>query len=324
MGDIDKDGMYGVLAQFPKQIERAVKLGKKIKFEGEIDKIVVAGMGGSGVGGELLKNYLDLKIPVFVNKGYGLPNFVNSRTLVFVVSYSGNTEETVNAYRAALRKGCKIVCITSGGKLIELAEQQGKAVIKIKSGIQPRAALAYLFFPMLNVIHSCSLIDDPSKDVAGLVKVLRKDVFKEKGKELAKRLADKVPIIYASDRFKAVAYRWKTQINENAKVHAFTNTFSELNHNEMVGYTSLKGYYYVVIIKDESDLPQIRKRMMLTKEIIRKSGVDIIEIGITGGSLLTKMFSAIYIGDWTSYYLALEYETDPTPVDVIEGFKKKL
>jgi len=269
MGDIDKDGMYGVLAQFPKQIEIAVKLGKKIKFEGEIDKIVVAGMGGSGVGGELLKNYLDLKIPVFVNKGYGLPNFVNSRTLVFVVSYSGNTEETVNAYRAALRKGCKIVCITSGGKLIELAEQQGKAVIKIKSGIQPRAALAYLFFPMLNVIHSCSLIDDPSKDVAGLVKVLRKDIFKEKGKELAKRLADKVPIIYASDRFKAVAYRWKTQINENAKVHAFTNTFSELNHNEMVGYTSLKGYYYVVIIKDESDLPQIRKRMMLTKEIIR-------------------------------------------------------
>ena len=324
MGDIDKDGMYGVLAQFPKQIEIAVKLGKKIKFEGEIDKIVVAGMGGSGVGGELLKNYLDLKIPVFVNKGYGLPNFVNSRTLVFVVSYSGNTEETVNAYRAALRKGCKIVCITSGGKLIELAEQQGKAVIKIKSGIQPRAALAYLFFPMLNVLHSCGLIDDPIKDVAGLVKVLRKDVFKEKGKELAKRLADKVPIIYASDRFKAVAYRWKTQINENAKVHAFTNTFSELNHNEMVGYTSLKGYYYVVIIKDESDLPQIRKRMMLTKEIIRKSGVDIIEIGITGGSLLTKMFSAIYIGDWTSYYLALEYETDPTPVDVIEGFKKKL
>jgi glucose/mannose-6-phosphate isomerase len=324
MGDLDKEGMYGILAQFPKQIEGAAKLGKKIKFDEEIDKIVVAGMGGSGIGGELLKSYLDLKIPVFVNKGYGLPNFVNSRTLVFVISYSGNTEETINAYRGALRKGCKIVCITSGGKLIELAEKQGKAVIKIKVGIQPRAALAYLFFPMLNVLHNCGFIDSPEKDVANLVNVLKKDVFKDKGKQLAKRLADKVPLIYASDRFKAVAYRWKTQINENAKVHAFTHTFSELNHNELVGYTSLKGYYYVVIIKDEADLPQMRKRMMLTKEIIRKSGVDVIEIGITGGSLLTKMFSAIYIGDWTSYYLALEYKTDPTPVDLVENFKKKL
>ena len=161
-------------------------------------------------------------------------------------------------------------------------------------------------------------------DEGEVVKVLNNNSFKEKGKQLAKRLADKVPLIYASDRFKAVAYRWKTQINENAKVHAFTHTFSELNHNELVGYTSLKGYYYVVIIKDEADLPQMRKRMMLTKEIIRKSGVDVIEIGITGGSLLTKMFSAIYIGDWTSYYLALEYETDPTPVDLVENFKKKL
>jgi len=324
MGDeIDKEGMYEVLLSFPKQIEKAMKLGKKINIK-DVDKIVVAGMGGSGMGGEILKDYLELKIPIFVNKHYGLPEFVNSHTLVFVVSYSGNTEETISAYRAALRKGCKIVAITSGGKLEGLCEQQGKFCVKVPSGIQPRASLGYLFFPMLNVLSGSGLIDDQNEYVKGLVKVLKKEVFREKGKKLAKRMADKVPLIYASDRFKSVVYRWKCELNENAKVHAFYNIIPEMNHNEMVGFTSLKGYYYAVIIKDESDLPQVRKRMDLTKEIIRKSGVDVIEIGITGGCLLTKLFSAIYIGDWASYYLALEYETDPSPVDVIEEFKKRL
>ena len=144
------------------------------------------------------------------------------------------------------------------------------------------------------------------------------------GKDLADKLVDKIPLIYTSDRLKAVAIRWKSEFNENSKVQSFYNVFPELGHNEIVGYTNLKGNFYVIILKDDGDYIRVKKRMDITKAMIKKKGVYATEIGITGGSLLTRIFSAIYIGDWTSYYLALKYSTDPTPVDVIEELKNAL
>lgn len=312
------------LEKFPEHVNKATSLAEHVVIDGDIENIIISGMGGSGIAGDLIKDYLDIKIPICVCKDYSIPEFVNSKTLVFILSYSGDTEEVISSYRNALRKGCKIVCLASAGKLLGLAEKQGKISIKLPYGLQPRFALPYLFFPILKVLENSKIIRNQEVYFGDVIKSLTKSGYEQKGKELAKRFVDKIPLIYTSTQFKSVGYRWKCQINENAKVHAFCNVFSEINHNEMMGFTSLKGYYYVVIIRDELDSPQLRKRMALTKEIIRESGVDVIELGIKGGCLLTKLFSAVYIGDWTSYYLALAYGKDPNSVSLIEDFKEKL
>lgn len=313
-----------VLEKFPEHVNKATSLAEHIVIEEKVDNIIISGMGGSGIAGDLIKDYLDIKTPIHVCKDYSIPDFANSKTLVFILSYSGETEEAISSYRASLRKGCKIVCLASAGKLLGLAEKQGKFSIKLPYGLQPRFALPYMFFPILKVLENSEIIKNQEIYFGDVIKSLTREGYEQKGKELAKRFVDKIPLIYTSNRFKSVGYRWKCQINENAKVHAFCNVFSEINHNEMMGFTSLKGYYYVVIIRDEEDSPQIRKRMALTKEIIRESGVDVIELGIKGGCLLTKLFSAIYMGDWASYYLALAYGVDPNSVNLINNFKEKL
>ncbi len=320
----DKSSMIEVLESIPEQIGDAVKLAKDIKITEPIKKIMVAGMGGSGVSGDILKAYLKDKLDVTVNKDYFLPELVGKETLLFIVSYSGNTEETVSAYRTAQRKNMKIVVITTGGKLEELSKMSKTPCIIIPKGFQPRAALAYLFFPMLTVLYNSHFIDNPEADIKNTVKALKNPKFKERAQDLAENLVEKVPLIYASEKMGVVAYRWKTQFNENAKIHAFYHLFPELDHNELVGYGNIKAGYHVIIIKDDDDYVRVKKRMDITKRLISEAGINVTELVIKGECFLTKMFSAIYLGDLTSYYLALKYGTDPTPVDVIEKLKKDL
>ena len=322
---IDKEDMYGVLKNFPKQMQEAAKLGKDVKITDKIDNIIITGMGGSALPGEILKSFFySTSIPIFVNKGYTLPEFTNMRSLVFVISYSGNTEETIYAYRNALRKGARIVAISSGGKLEELSTKQRQIFIKVPSGIQPRSGYAYLFFPILNVLMNSKIIGDVSHEIEMTMNILKKPIFEERAKEIARKLEGKIPLIYSSDRMFAVAYKWKINFNENSKVHAFCNMFPELNHNEMVGYTTIEGDYHVILVKDEDDRMRVKKRFEITKDIIKKKGIPVTEIMLKGSSTLTKIFSAIYIGDWASYYLALKYKVDPTPVKAVEDFKKRL
>ncbi|MBU0666175.1 MAG: bifunctional phosphoglucose/phosphomannose isomerase [Nanoarchaeota archaeon] len=321
----DTDDMKGAIKDFPKQIKEAYSLGKDVDFQGEINRIVVAGMGGSAIAGDILKSYLSFeKINVDVSRSYDLPIHVDEKTLVFISSYSGNTEETISAYRAALRNDCKIVAITSGGKVKEFAEKNRHKLILIPSGIQPRAALAYSFFPIVKVLENLRIVSNKQADVERLIKAVSKDIYEETGIKLSEKLVDKTPIIYSSELFAPVAYRWKTQLNENAKTMAFYHLFSELNHNELEGYKNRKGDFHVINLKVDVDNRRILKRMDVTKEILRREGVDVTDIAVKGDTFLTKLFSAIYMGDWTSYYLALRYKTNPSSVSVIEDFKKKL
>jgi len=323
--DIDTRDMYTILEKFPNQIATAMKLGENIKITEVIDKIVITGMGGSALAGDILQTYLkDEKIPIFVNKDYFLPDFINSRTLVFVISYSGNTEETITAYRNALRKGCKIVVITSGGKLEMLARKQGIDFVLVQKGLPPRLALGYLFFPIVVILQNSKLIADRTHEILRLIEILKKPIFKDKGKDLAKKLDGKIPLIYTSERLKIIGYKWKINFNENTKIHSFCNVFPELDHNEINGFVNLKANYYVIIFKDEHDYMKLRKQIEITKNLIKKKNVSVTEIALTGSSLLTKIFSSIYIGDWCSYFLALKYKVDPTPVKIIEELKKQL
>ena len=318
---LDSQNMLQVIKDFPKQCREALGLPKGISASGEINNIVIAGMGGSAMGGDLLKIYLsNTNIPVYVNRDYKVPNFVDENSLVFAVSYSGNTEETLSALNAAKEKKAQIIGITSGGKLSEECEK----VVNIPSGLQPRAALGYLFFPMLGILHNTNIIrvkNDELNEMMGILKQTNK--FNEQGEELSKKLKEKIPIIYASEALGAIAFRWKTQINENAKMPAFYNVFSEMNHNEIAGYKSMDHKFSVVMILDKNDNDRVKKRMNICKEIMEEY-VEVEEVETQGESLLARMFSAIYLGDYVSYYMALWNRADPGPVEIIEEMKRKI
>ncbi len=318
---VDKSYYKKVLEDFPLQCRKALELPKGMALSYDINNIVVCGMGGSAIGGDLLKTYLNQTMPVIVNKDYELPQFVSENSLVFLVSYSGNTEETLSCYKDAIKKGAKVVAISSNGKLAE----QCKKTIRIPAGMQPRAAIAYLFFPMIGMLHNSGIIEVKNEELNEMLNTI-KDVhyYDEAGEALAKKMKNKIPIIYSSRLLEPIAYRFKTQINENSKLPAFHHVFPEMNHNELVGYKNMdRKIFITILIRDKEDHPRIKKRMDICRDIFEKR-VDVEEIETKGDYLLSRMFSAIYLGDFASYYLAVLNHEDPTPVNIIEYLKKEL
>ncbi|KKQ64452.1 MAG: Bifunctional phosphoglucose/phosphomannose isomerase [Candidatus Daviesbacteria bacterium GW2011_GWA2_38_24] len=319
---LDSQNMLQVLKNFSAQCKEALGLPKGISVPSDISNIVVIGMGGSAIGGDLLKAYLlgNGKVPVHVIRDYKVPKFVDENTLVFAVSYSGNTEETLSALKDAQSKNAKIIGVTSGG---QLAAECNK-LIAIPKGLQPRAALGYLFFPMLGVLHNSSIIRVKNEELNELVSVLNKfDSFNSLGETIAKKIRDKTPIIYSSESLGPVAMRWKTQINENAKMPAFYNVFSEMNHNEIAGYRGIGNNFTAVLIRDKHDNDRVKKRMDICRQIMEQR-INVVEAETQGSSLLARMLSGIYLGDFVSYHLAMWNRIDPSPVEIIEAMKKKL
>lgn len=319
---IDKENMLKVLEDFVFQFREALELPRGISVSKEFENIVVTGMGGSAIVGDLLKTYMhDIPVPVHVNRDYKMPAFVNKKTLVFAVSYSGNTEETISSVEDAIDKEANVIAITTGGQLKEMCE----SVVEIPKGFQPRAALGYLFLPMVGILHNTGIVDIKNEELNEIITILkRKEEYKEKGEELAKKIKDRLPVIYSSELFSVAAYRFKTQINENAKYPAFTSIFPEMNHNEINALGGMdRKRDFAIVIRDEKDHPRIKKRIDICKSLMEQR-VDVEEIKTEGKSLLARIFSIIYLGDFTSYYLAIRNRVDPTPVEIIEKLKLKL
>jgi glucose/mannose-6-phosphate isomerase len=321
----DKSDYKKALLEFPEQIDKAAALGRNLQFQGDFKNVVVVGIGGSGICGELLKTLYEDELDVITINDFSMPKQVTKDSLVFIVSYSGNTEETIDMYRNIARKNAKTIVITSGGKLEQLAPMYKSEIIKIPQGYQPRQALAYTFFPMLSVLSKQRMVSDPKARIISLIKLLQNDVYQVHAKEFAEKIHDKIPIIYASKRLLPVAYRWKTQINENVKRHAFCGKIPEVDHNEILAYTNKDEKFYSLIIKDQTnDSSKVKVRMDLLKETIKQHQNGAMEVVVKGEDMLIKLFSTIYLGDWVSYYVAVNNNIDPTPVVLIEEFKKKL
>jgi glucose/mannose-6-phosphate isomerase len=279
-----------------------------------------------------------MKLPVFVNRNYTLPEFVSSKTLLVASSYSGNTEETLSAYREAKRKKAKIVALTSGGTLQTLAKKDGIPCVTIPSGLPPRCALGYAFFLPLVLLQRLGIGKNQSREIKETVRLIRNLRDKKLGKGIvtarntAKRIArnvyGKFPVIYgAQDHIDSVVTRWRGQLGENSKTLSSSHVLPEMNHNEIVGWKnphSLLMKCIVIILRDKGDHPRIKRRTDITKRIIEQSGVKTIELYSIGKSLLARMFSLIYIGDYMSFYLAILNREDPTPVDRISYLKKLL
>jgi len=338
----DSSGMLAALERLPVQCGSACRdLAGSIVLPDiqAVSNIVITGLGGSAIGGDLLRVYTADKIPVpvTVNRDYTLPGFVGPDTLVLAVSYSGNTEETLSAYEEARRRGASIVAITTGGRLGELAREHGFPVIGVPAGIMPRSAIGYLFIPALMILHRLGLLSDPAGDImrmAGHIEEVRERLGpaipeeKNLAKQIALKLYNKIPVIWgAAGATEAVAQRWKGQINENAKAPAYWNVFPELNHNEIVGFqfpAEILKKIHVIMLRDGQDHPRVQKRIEITKRIISGAVDGYTEVWATGDNLLARLFSLIYTGDYASLYLAALYGADPGPVRVIDYLKKEL
>ncbi len=332
--------MLKYLEDFPVQCEQAVQIAKKYPLDAKrynsIHQVVVCGMGGSAAGGDLLKSYLqrEANIPIEVNRGYLLPQYVGENTLVFVVSYSGNTEETLSAYQDALSRSAKIIAITSGGKLKELCQKDGIDVIEIIRGMPPRATFGYLFFPMVTLLEKLGLISSKEEEIRETIQnlqILCKQYNPQSKANLAKEISERIKghllLIYAPDHLAACAVRWKNQFNENSKSVAFFSLLPEMNHNEIEVWASGSEFtkkFYLIFLRDSAENERIKQRIIITEDILKDKVAGIQHVISSGKSLLSRLHSLIYLGDWVSTYLALTNSVDPIPTPMINLLKKKL
>ena len=354
---LDKDNMIGLLEEFPQKMRDALRLGEEFIIPTNLlpnptittatptipawnfKNIVVLGMGGSAIGGDLLSDYLadELSIPIVVIRGYDIPKFVDENSLVFTVSYSGNTEETISTLKKCLEAKARIIALTSGGKLAVLSQENNFPVIKVPAGIQPRAAISYLFFPILKALERLGLIKEKSSEIDETISILQ-DLSREycakspSENNLAKKVALSLylhlPLIYGSEGLlEAVAMRWKTQINENSKWPCFWNVFPELDHNEIVGYeieNNINRQVKIIYLQDKEGLLRVEQRQKITRKIIQGKVAEFMVCPTKGKGKMSRMFSLIFLGDLASYYLAILNQVDPSPVACIEDLKKEL
>ncbi|KPK39411.1 MAG: hypothetical protein AMJ78_08555 [Omnitrophica WOR_2 bacterium SM23_29] len=339
---LDKSDMLNLLLEFPTQCRHAVRIGELFSIPSpyrKVNNIVFSGLGGSAIGADLIRSYVidEIRIPMFVNRDYTLPNFVGKDTLFFACSYSGDTEETLSSYEEAKRKGAKIIALSSGGKLEAKSKNDGVPFISIPKGYPPRTALGYSFFPPLVVLSKYGFIPDKEEEINEAIsgmsnlrgRILNPQIKVNKNcaKRLALDLRDKYIIIYAANRYvDSVVTRWKGQLAENSKALASSHVFPEMNHNEIVGWVNPKRLlkdFVVVILRDKGEHPRVARRIEITKAIIKKKS-KIIEVRSKGGGLLSRIFYLIYLGDFVSFYLAILNDVDPTPVDTITYLKRRL
>lgn len=338
---VDPSHMYDLIRRFPEQVEEAIGIGYDTPIRlavRNIENIVVCGLGGSAIGGDLLKSYLagELEVPLIVNRNYTLPKFTGKNSLVIVSSYSGNTEETTSAFKEALKRKAKILCISSGGEVAKLAKRNRLPLITIPGGLPPRAALGYSFFPLLIAFGNLGLVKDKRREIRETLALLGKksaeygnpDPSTNQSLRIAEQLRGRLAVIYSStERFDAVATRWRGQMAENGKSLMFGHVLPEMNHNELVGWKVLREQMremQVVFLRDKDDHKRIKVRMDITKGVITEHTQHVTEVWSEGTSLLARMFSLVYLGDWVSLYLAVLHRTDPTPVHVIDYLKNEL
>lgn len=331
--------MISMLKSFPEMWKSANEIGRKFEIDGKyfngIDKIVISGMGGSAIGGDIIREYVETSssIPIFVNRNYTLPKYVNKNTLLIMISYSGDTEETMSVYRDAQKIGLKMIGLSSNGKLSEICSKEKIPFILIPSGYSPRAALPYLFVPVLIILEKMKIISNQDKSINEALNVLKNmsDELSIMGKNKAFDLAEKcvggIPIICSSQNFSSLALRWKAQINENSKAPAYAQFFPELNHNEIVGWEGnviVEKKFEFIFLKTTFEHPRNNFRMEITRDILKRKNICANEISGRGNELLSQMISIIYFGDWVSFYLAALNKVDPTPVEVVTFLKNEL
>lgn len=300
-------------------------------------KIIIAGMGGSGISGDIIATWLQnkVKVPIISIKDYDLPSYVDENTLVVAVSYSGNTEETLNAFLQALKRKAQVLAVTSNGKLREYCQKIKIPFVHVPSKFQPREAIIYLTIPIASFFEKLELVSDLSNEIKATAKTLQKirsqirpevSLEKNPAKNLALQILNTIPVIYGAGIQRPIAYRVKCQLNENSKIHAFYGTIPEMNHNEIVGWSYMQSTdLSVILLRYPKEREEIKARIEIIKFLfLEKKAKRILEIWGCGEKVLEQMFSTMFIGDMASLYLAFLRNINPLEIKPIEKLKREL
>jgi glucose/mannose-6-phosphate isomerase len=342
---IDSLGFLDAVRGLPEQLAAAHETAAELDAAafpaaGDIDNIVVLGMGGSGISGDVLAAVANgsLPIPVTVLKQYRIPRFVGPRTLAFAMSYSGGTEETLSMSSEALDAGARLMAVCTGGPLAELAAERGGMQIPCPPGFMPRAALGALVAPLFVTLFRMGLLPEAHASLVKAQEQLarRRDKCRPEvtgaanpARELARKIGRTIPLVYGGGALGAVAaMRWKADINENAKAPAFWNAYPELDHNEICAWGQhgdvTRQLVTLVELRHGFEHPQLERRFSITREIVTEALHDVLEVQAEGEGRLAHLLDLMYVGDWVSCYLALENDVDPGPIDAIMQLKSAL
>ncbi|HEY3209216.1 MAG TPA: bifunctional phosphoglucose/phosphomannose isomerase [Actinomycetota bacterium] len=339
--EADPGGMLALVADLGTQLGEGFALGRRapdLPTAGDIGSVAVCGMGGSGIVGDFLRAcFADrLPVPLMTVKGYGLPGFCGKDTLVIAISYSGETEETLAAYSQAVAVGCRVIALSSGGQLAALARSDGAPHVSIPGHVPaPRAALGFLVGAAVGALEAVGLLPDAGAELDGASDVLGplsaelapdRPVDGNRAKWLAEWLQGRTPVVWGSEGLaEAAALRWKTQLNENAKVPAFHAVLPELDHNEVEGWSDRTGRPFgLVVLRHPGEHPRIARRVEATMEAIAGSGLECREVAVQGSTPLGILCSFVMLADFTSTYLAILRGVDPMPAPVLTRLKERL
>jgi len=336
----DPADMLGRVVGFPEQMEDAWNIGAAFSPRvkpGDYRQIVVCGMGGSAIGGDMLRSFFGdrLRAPILSCRDYRVPAHVGADAFVLISSYSGNTGETLSAYESLRGRGATVVAVSSGGKVEEVCGADGVEVCKIPGGKPPRSAIAYSFFPMIHILRSAGLVDFDDgeylralEDVKRVCRMYGPDSSDNRALGLAAKLKGNIPFVYSGPGLlEAVARRWACQFNENSKSTAHFAAYPELNHNEIVGWEALEGVMGQIVVlslEDEDDHPTTVAQTDIGLSIITPLAAGVERIKSEGDGRLARILTTMLLGDFTSVYLALLYGVDPTPVEKIDFLKRRL
>ncbi len=336
---VDTRGMFATLEKLPHQVVESSEQALRLPMDPfPVDNVIVCGMGGSAIGGDLMLDWVGdrMSVPMMVRRGYHLPGHVRDNSLVFCVSYSGNTEETLSCFREATERNCSIVVITGGGELGRLAAQEDVPtyVIPTIKDMPPRLATAYLLFPMAMISHRLDIVDinGEMEEAVSLLKQLvdkttpKTPLADNSAKIYAKALFGSTPVIYAPSDMGSLARRWQTQLNENSKIIARWDVIPEMNHNDIegIGGDDRSKSFSAVLLRDSSEHSQVTTRFEYTKQLLGEKMDSVIEVWPRGESKLARMLQHLYMGDCTSLYLAVLRGVDPFDIPSIAGLKEHL
>ena len=322
---VDTDNIRGAIEQLPDQLREGGRIGIEAGEQLALPAaVVLAGMGGSALGGELFRGVIAGQCPVPVTRvrGFGVPSYAGPGTLVVCVSYSGDTAETLACARQAHAQGASVLAIGSGGTLGDLAAEWGEPFARVPSGLRPRAALGYLFGAISAALGVAGLASEGLAEEAAQGAELADVAAAE---QMGRELASTIPLIYGAGPLAIVAYRWKTQFNENAKMHAFSHAFPEVGHNEIEGWAGAgAGRFAAVFLRDAHQLPANQAMLDAAQAMIAGDAAVTLSVQAQGDTSLARAFSLIAQGDWVSYFAGLERGVDPGPIERITELKSRM